>query len=653
MLRPLLALTFALVLPAMDLPTVPDQARLDAALERALRWLPPATAPVEARVDGLWRVAAAAADARRFGIASAAGSRLTERWPFHGLPWGNLACHYGFQGRWAEAAQATATAAACAWHQETQVAGIAPTWRWHLGDRAGATAAMQAFSDDGSAMAAACLVLYHAGAGSPPEGWRHAVERLAAPGQERWWRRWVQTTPVLDAHRGAAWFQAIAGAPSGPRHGRWGEADPTPVPASLAPAPMPEPERRARAALPQALAALGQGDWAAAVAAASAARSAAPLPETVMALALAHAARGERRQAMGALRELGGLDTPLGSWAVDAAPLMDLGPAVIRRLRGERRTRAVALAITVHAHWSLAWGNDAEARQLYDAALSWDRALPEAWNGRGLTWIGHDDRRATEDFRTAISLWPEYPDARGNLALVLGMAGQAEEAAAILAAIPAAAPATPGRIAAQAVARIAAGDPDGAIALIDAALAGPVGAHIRPGLLWEVASQASWQGHPAASAALCERIIAIAPWMTDAWLKQAGELERLGDPAGAEALVRRALAEGEPESMDGWLILAALRARAGDRDHARAIAARIPVPADPRAARQWHALMAFLADAEDDEAAVRAHLEASLDPDEGERTRQWIAAESLLARWRGRPWFAALVAAPDADPERH
>ncbi len=654
MLRPFICLTLTFAVAALDLPSVPDQARLDAALDRALRWLPPATAPAGARLDGLWRVVGAASEARRHAIAAAAGARITERWPHHGLPWGNRACALGFQGHWDEAAAATATAAACAWHQRTQVAGIAAVWRWHQGDRDGATAAIQAFTDDGSGMAAACLVLFHAGAGTPPAGWSGALARLADPGQDLWWRRWVHVTPVLDPHREAAWFQAIAGPPAGPRHGGWGQTDLTPIPAALAPAPLPAEERVARAGIAAALAALDRGDWAEAASAASAARRSAPLPEAIMAQALAHGARGERRAAMECLRALGDLGTSLGALAVDAAPLIAAGQSVIKRLRGLRQGQGVALVCTIQAHWSLAWGNSEEARQWYDAALSWDRSLPEAWNGRGITWMDQDDRRAAADLRAAISLWPGYTDARTNLALVLAMGGQAEEAAAILARIPADAPRTPGRITAEAVTRIAAGDPDGAVRLMDAGLVSHPGHRHWSSMLWMVASQASWQGHPAASAVLCDRIIAVAPWITDAWLKKAGELERLGDQAGAEALVRRALAEGEPESMDGWLILAALRARAGDRAHARAIAARIGKPAHAARLRQWHALMAFIADAEDDEAAVRNHLESSADPENGERTRQWLAAEPLLARWRNRPWFTPLVTTPPtADGDRH
>jgi tetratricopeptide (TPR) repeat protein len=651
MLRPLICMAAVIAATAMDLPTVPDQTRLDEALARAVRWLPPATAPAWARHEGLVRVSAAAFEARRYAVAAAAESRITERWPHHGLPWGNLACALGFQGRWDEALAATATAAARPWHDAVQVAGIRAAWLWQMGDHAGATAAIQAMVDDGGGMAAACLVLFHVSAGTPSTGWRDALARLATPGQDLWWRRWVQVTPLLDAHRHEPWYRELAGPPAGSRHGAWGRLDTTPVPTALSPAPVPPAETTARAHLAAAIAAIEAGAWGAAAVAAAAAREAAPLPEAVVAEAIAHAAQGDRRRSMGCLRDLDRLADPLGGWTVDGAGVFNAGAAAITRLENAGDHRPVALLCVIQGTWYLAWDDHREARSWFDAALEWDPQIPEAWNGRGRSWIHEDDTRAAADFRAAISLWPRYPDARTHLAMVLAMAGDAEGAANALAQVPETG--DPLRITARALTAIAGGDATAAVSALRKAVHEDPWNHRWPALLREVTTQSMWQRHPHASIALGDLIRGVAPWNTEAILSQAGDLELLGDLAGAEGRVRLALAEGDPESPDAWLALAWLRAKAGDRAHARAITGLIARPVDERMAGHWHAQMAMVAAALDDAEATRAHLEASMDPTRGARIRQWLAFEPDFARWRGEPWFAALLVPPSADGDRH
>jgi len=140
----------------------------------------------------------------------------------------------------------------------------------------------------------------------------------------------------------------------------------------------------------------------------------------------------------------------------------------------------------------------------------------------------------------------------------LARLGRAADAVAAGDSLVAAHAGEPAALGAQGAARLAAGDAAGAVAplreasrrLLDDA-----------GLAWDLGRAAIATGDVPLAREAFERAVTAAPEAYDAWLGVADTRSRLGDPAGADAALRRA--ESLPGASDGRA--AALRARIAQR----------------------------------------------------------------------------------------
>jgi len=240
---------------------------------------------------------------------------------------------------------------------------------------------------------------------------------------------------------------------------------------------------------------------------------------------------------------------PIGAWANEEARIRRIAqvrPRDLDALLG----LADLLSTEGREREALSWIERAEAVAPGDPGPAIARASVAFRAGRDMEALGYASRAAI--------LAPENLAAGVIRVRALSRLGNAAAATAAADSVVAMHPDEPAALGAQGVARLAAGDPAGALAPLREAsrrLLDDVG------LAWDLGRAAIAVGDVPLAREAFERAVVAAPDAYDAWLGVADTRARLGDAAGAYAALRRAASL--PGASDGRA--AALRARIAQR----------------------------------------------------------------------------------------
>lgn len=634
-----------------------NDARFTASLDRLLRAQPGRAAYPEDECRWLLAVATAADQARRYDLAEAAMTQVTERWPFMPM-WATLSCYQGKQGKFTEALQSLEQGKGLPGTDQQQAEGVRAVWLWQVGRRDEATAVINALpepkaGDPTRAMWLVCRAFFHASCDHDQEATRHAVEKLLALPHVGHWRHFLSRDVAFDALRQEPWFVALIGptavgtAPAIPFR-----AITPPSPLGLLPTLSQHPEEvQARSGLGTAMQKLTAGLWKEAKEHADAALNLAPLPEAMVVKALALAGMDQPIHAMDAIREISHQGISLGNWPIDLYTLLSVSRSTVRRLIASARgpngsRRAVALALIIHAHFSYAWRDYDDVVKLMDTAETWDDTIAEIANTRALGKMGRDDKKGAEaDLRTAIRLNPEFADAHLNLACLRREQCLPAEALALFGEAKRHGATYPGTELQECLFLGAAGHLDHALAIVEAAHRKPHPHRALVGTCWELSSYC-WEYRRVVEAEqLTRTVIALQPTWFSAWTKLSGDLARQGKFAEAAECARIHL-DGDPDAYDGQLALASWLAHLGNRDEAFIIADRVQPPADTKLKGHYHGVRALYAAAIQDEKMLEGELALVMKAPQHDRQLHWARIDPLFDPYRDKPWFMLLVPPP-------
>ena len=636
-----------------------NDARFVAALDRLMAAQPGPAAYPEQEYLWLFAVATAADRARRYDVAEAAMTDLTQRWPYIGQPWGNLSCYQGKQGKYAEALHSVAQAKERSNPDRQQLDGISAVWLWQLGKRDEATALLASLpqpkaGDKDRPMWLVCQAFFHASCDHDQAATKQAIESLLAMPEVGHWRYFFARDVAFDALRQEPWFIAQLGQTA------TGIASNTPFqPSAASPAaealrhrPAHPEEVIARAEIAAACTHLENGAWKEAAAAADRALQQNQTGEAYVVKALALAGLDQAVPAMDAIRQISHQGLRLTSWPTDLRAVLPVTRKAIRRMisaakAGNGTQRSVALGIIIDCHFVYAWRDYDEVIKMMDVAESWCPTLAEIPNTRALARIDKQDWAGAEtDLRAAIQLNPDFADAHLNLAYLRREQGNPKEGMDLFEIAQRHGATYPGTELHGCLFLGAVGRFDEAEAIIRAAVAQPNPPRNLAGTCWELSSQYSEHQRFANAERLTRMVITLSPAWPDAWTKLSGDLARQGKFAEAAECSQRHL-DSDPDAFDGKLSLAQWLVHLDRRDEAAAIVAQITPPPDTDRLSLYYSCKALYAASITNEAAVRESLTAAHNHSKDKtRLLRWLRSEPFLAAYRGLPWFAALVPTP-------